>query len=315
MISISNDKNMMKLIEIEKKSLKSMLDIQKNLNKQILSFLKNFLGDVKIDLNFDSENTVFKYIKETTEVLSKSNSNIDKLESLLKKLDDIVSSINSKSTEKKVIQYNNKFDREINTIYKNTSLIEEFIHKISLLDLSQVLAEINKVTDTDADTSNEDSDLEISSETLNSAFVENTLVISEMKGKVILPYKISEVNDILFNDNDKYSSIEDVIEKIYTKPIKEYRFSAIARFREAYKLVIEKEHKSKMKAFSLASELFANYNLHPAIITACKSLDELDIYLACLEDNSLDDFPFFDVKYEVAPKIQKQELQKQEIPF
>ena len=292
MISISNDKNMMKLIEIEKKSLKSMLDIQKNLNKQILSFLKNFLGDVKIDLNFDSENTVFKY-----------------------KLDDIISSINSKSTEKKVIQYNNKFDREINTIYKNTSLIEEFIHKISLLDLSQVLAEINKVTDTDADTSNEDSDLEISSETLNSAFVENTLVISEMKGKVILPYKISEVNDILFNDNDKYSSIEDVIEKIYTKPIKEYRFSAIARFREAYKLVIEKEHKSKMKAFSLASELFANYNLHPAIITACKSLDELDIYLACLEDNSLDDFPFFDVKYEVAPKIQKQELQKQEIPF
>lgn len=313
MISISNDKNMMKLIEIEKKSLKSMLDIQKNLNKQILSFLKNFLGDVKIDLNFDSENTVFKYIKETTEVLSKSNSNIDKLESLLKKLDDIISSINSKSTEKKVIQYNNKFDREINTIYKNTSLIEEFIHKISLLDLSQVLAEINKVTD--ADTNNEDSDLEISSETLNSAFVENTLVISEMKGKVILPYKISEVNDILFNDNDKYSSIEDVIEKIYTKPIKEYRFSAIARFREAYKLVIEKEHKSKMKAFSLASELFANYNLHPAIITACKSLDELDIYLACLEDNSLDDFPFFDVKYEVAPKIQKQELQKQEIPF
>ena len=54
MISISNDKNRMKLLEIEKKSLNSMLDIQKNLNKQILSFLKNFLGDVKIDLNFDS---------------------------------------------------------------------------------------------------------------------------------------------------------------------------------------------------------------------------------------------------------------------
>ena len=84
MISISNDKNRMKLLEIEKKSLNSMLDIQKNLNKQILSFLKNFLGDVKIDLNFDSENQVFKYIKETTEVLNKSNSNIDKMNSLLK---------------------------------------------------------------------------------------------------------------------------------------------------------------------------------------------------------------------------------------
>lgn len=313
MISISNDKNMMKLIEIEKKSLKSMLDIQKNLNKQILSFLKNFLGDVKIDLNFDSENTVFKYIKETTDILGMSNANIEKLDFLLNKLNDIISSINDKYVKEKIELYNSKFESEIDTIYEHTTSIEKFIHKISLLDLSQVLAEINKVTD--ADTNNEDSDLEISSETLNSTFVENTLVISEMKGKVILPYKISKVNDILFNDNDKYSSIEDVIEKIYTKPIKEYRFSAIARFREAYKLVIEKEHKSKMKAFSLASELFANYNLHPAIITACKSLDELDIYLACLEDNSLDDFPFFDVKYEVAPKIQKQELQKQEIPF
>ena len=35
MISISKDKNTIKLLEIEKKSLNSMLDIQKNLNKQI----------------------------------------------------------------------------------------------------------------------------------------------------------------------------------------------------------------------------------------------------------------------------------------
>lgn len=318
MISISNEKNRIKLLEIEKKSLNSMLDIQRNLNKQILSFLKNFLGDVKIDLNFDSENIVFKYIKETTDILTKSNYNIDKLESLLKKLDDVISSINSESIERKIAQYNNKFDIVLNTIYKNTGLIEEFIHKISLLDLSEILAKINKVTDinTITDTNNEEeSNLEISSETLNSSFVENTLVISEMQGKVILPYTIKEINSILFNNEDKYSSIQDVIDKLYTKPIKEYRFSSISRFREAYKLVKEKEHKSKTKAFSLASELFANYNLHPAIITACKSLDELDIYLACLEDNSLDDFPFFDVKYEVAPKIQKQELQKQEVPF
>ena len=61
MISISNDKNMMKLIEIEKKSLKSMLDIQKNLNKQILSFLKNFLGDVKIDLNFEKNELIIPF--------------------------------------------------------------------------------------------------------------------------------------------------------------------------------------------------------------------------------------------------------------
>ena len=304
MINISNEKNIMKLIEIEKKSLNSMLVIQKNLNKQILSFLKNFLGDIKVDINFDSENVVFKYIKEITEILSKSNSNIDKINVLLKKLNEISSNVDSKSLDRKITQYNGKFDREINTIYKNTNLIEEFIHKLSLIDLSEILSKINKTPEEPT----EESNLEISSEVLNSTFVENTLVISELQGKIILPYKISEVNEILFNNNEKYSSIDDVIEKLYTLPIKEYRFPALARFREAYKLMTEKEHKSKTKALSLATELFTNYNLHPAIITACKSLDELDIYLACLDDNSLDDFPFFEIKYEVHPKLQKQEI-------
>jgi hypothetical protein len=45
--------------------------------------------------------------------------------------------------------------------------------------------------------------------------------------------------------------------------------------------------------------------LHPAIITACKSIDELDIYLSCLEDNQLDDFKIFDIKYEILPKVVK----------
>lgn len=309
MISISNDKNRMKLLEIEKKSLTSMLDIQKNLNKQILSFLKNFLGDVKIDLNFDSENQVFKYIKETTEVLNKSNSNIDKINLLLKRLNDIILNVNNPSVEKRIIQYNSEFDNKINIIYRNTNLIEEFLHKISLLDLSEVLAKINKSYNID---NNKDSNLKISHELLNSTYIENTLIISEMQEKVVLPYKINEINEILFNENNKYSSIEDVIEKLYTRPIKEYRFSAMARFKEAYKLVTKKEHKSRIKALFLASELFTNYNLHPAVITACKSLDELDIYLACLEDNSLDEFNFFDVKYEVAPKIQNQNIKNME---
>lgn len=306
MISISKDKNTIKLLEIEKKSLNSMLDIQKNLNKQILQFLKNFFGDLKLDLNFDSENKAFHYINEATSILNQSNTNIEKLNMLIKKLDEILLEISSNSVEEKIIQYNDIFNQEIDILYKNTNLIEEFIHKISLQNLAKILEEINQTSEEPVKDSNERANL-IDSNLLNSSFIENTLVISEMQGKVILPYKIKEVSNFLFNHADTYSSIEDVIEKLYTRPIKDYNFSAIARFREAYKLVTQKEHKSKMQALSLASELFANYNLHPAIITACNSLDELDIYLACLEDNSLDDFPFFDVKYEIAPKLEKQE--------
>lgn len=308
MIKISReDKNSLKLLEIEKSSLKSMLIIQQNLNRQILTFLKNFLGDIKININFKSENTAFEYICKATDALGKSNKNIEKINLLLEQLDKISATLQTnKSVSSKVNKYNITFTKYIDLIYNNTNLIEKFIHKISLLDLSKVLKEINEETIEDNTESSENS-LEINSETLNSSYIENTLVISEMQGKVILPYTIQEINDILKEKSKEYSSIDEVIEKLYTKPIKYYRFSAIARFKEAYKLVIEKEHKSKFKALSLASELFSTLNLHPAIITACKSLDELDIYLACLEDNSLNEFPFFEIKYEIAPKVQKQE--------
>ena len=48
-------------------------------------------------------------------------------------------------------------------------------------------------------------------------------------------------------------------------------------------------------------EVTFNNSLNPAIITACKSLEELDLYLDCLESNSLDKFEPFDIKYEVLP--------------
>ena len=215
MISISKDKNSMKLLEIEKSSLQSMLDIQKNLNKQILRFLKNFLGDLKVELDFESENNAFQYINEATDILGKSNTNIEKLNLLLEKLDKVITGIHDEYVDYKISHYNTAFTQEIDIIYQNTNLIEKFIHKISMLDLSELLQEINKDPDISS-TETEEHDLEIHPELLNSSFVENTLVISEMQGKVILPYKIQEINSILFNNNDKYSSIEDVIEKLYT---------------------------------------------------------------------------------------------------
>ena len=42
------------IINIEKISLNSYLTIQKSLNKQILSFLKSFVSDIKIDLEYDT---------------------------------------------------------------------------------------------------------------------------------------------------------------------------------------------------------------------------------------------------------------------
>ena len=45
--------------------------------------------------------------------------------------------------------------------------------------------------------------------------------------------------------------------------------------------------------------------LHPAIISACRTLNELDVYLDCLDKNELEDFKIFNVKYELYPMVVK----------
>lgn len=306
MINYTDKENMLKLVDIEKNSLKATLDIQKKLNKQILVFMKNFIGNIEIELDFDPANKAYYYMNESTSALNKSNSNIDSIQKLINRLDIIISSCETlppSKIQERIKTYNNQFTKCINSIYKNTDSIENFIHEISLIDLSEFIESNKKVQQENNETNNLLEEYTITSDELHSSFIENTLIISDIQGKIILPYKLSDIKQLILDDSNEYSSIQEVINKLYTRPIKHYKFSSVARFKEAYKLVIEKEHGSKFKALSLASELFANYNLHPAIITACKSLDELDIYLACLDDNNLDDFKFFDIKYEIAPAI------------
>lgn len=296
MINFTDKKNVARLIELEKVSLTSTLEIQKNLNKQILIFIKNFMADVNFSFDINPNERAFEYLNESTEVLNKSNSNILILKKLLNSLEEI--DVSSKDIEQQIKNYNNNFTNNIDSIYAKTENIEKFVHKIFTIDISELAKDLT-TTNVEEDTNT------IDTKELNVSYIENTLVISENQKKVIFPYKISDIKEMLLNNNDKYSSINDVIDKVYTKPIGYYKFTASARFKEAYKLVVERENGSKIKAFELAFELLFNYNLHPAIITACKSLDELDIYLACLEDNTLEDFRFFDIKYEIPFAISK----------
>lgn len=307
MITISDEISLSTILAIETKSLKATLDIQKNLNKQILTFMKNFIGKLEITIDFNPTNKLFKYLNDSTTALNQSNENIQTLQKLLTQLQKIEKGskkdVLSDSMKEKIEEYNSEFTDKIDVIYKNTNNIEKFIHKISKIDLPKLLAEFNKKEKISKQEENDS--ITISSDELNSSFIENTLVISETQGKVILPYKLADIKDILLDNPDKYTSIEDVIQKLFTKPISNYKIPSLARFKETYKLMVEKEKSSKIQALSLASELFSNFNLHPAIITACNSLDELDIYLACLEDNTLEDFHFFDIKYEIPPAIVK----------
>ena len=289
-----------KIFNLEKSSLNITYEIQKMFNKQILSFFKNFMSNYEINSKCDTESEASKYLADATSILSKSNENLNLMKNLICLLDeiDISKAPNIKTPVKK---YNKKFETSMDKIYKNTSNIEEFIHNISMVNFEEILKkDENTNSENNPKKENQETFSYISSDELDSSFIENMLVISSIQNKVILPFTIQKIQKILSEDST-YSSINDVIEKLYTKPLDNYKFPAISRFREAYLLIRNKEKKSKTRAILFASELFANYNLHPASITACENQEQLDIYLSCLKDNKLSEFSFFDVKFEIPP--------------
>ena len=137
----------------------------------------------------------------------------------------------------------------------------------------------------------------------NSLEDNKTLVISEEDGKVYLPYTKEDIKkDVLQNKGTK---ISEVIDQNYVLPLEKYKNSMRARFREGYNLMYYREKKSKRSAIMLGIELMFESNLHPAIISACKTLEELDIYLDCLEDNELEKFSCFKIIYKSLPTLHK----------
>ena len=84
-------------------------------------------------------------------------------------------------------------------------------------------------------------------------------------------------------------------------PIKKYKNTTLSRFKEAYNLKKKKSHGKIGEAINLGMELAFNYNLNPAIISACRNEEQLDEYLDCLDENEMDKFTGFKVEYDIAP--------------
>ena len=183
-------------------------------------------------------------------------------------------------------------DFKINYVIDNLARRDNTVN-FKLTNLTQIVADENGLV------------FEIDEEKVieNNLEDNHTLVISEEDGKVYLPYTKEDVkNEVLQN---KGSKISDVIEDKYIMPLDKYKNSIRARFREGYNLMYKREGKSKRSAIMLGIELMFETNLHPAIISACKNLQELDIYLDCLEDNELEKFSCFKIIYKSLPTLRK----------
>ncbi len=63
----------------------------------------------------------------------------------------------------------------------------------------------------------------------------------------------------------------------------------------------DKEKAGIIECVRYALSLRRERKLHPAIITACKTVDDLDIYLACLENGVLSLFDSFKIQFDYLP--------------
>lgn len=128
----------------------------------------------------------------------------------------------------------------------------------------------------------------------------NVLLISEKEKKVYLPYTVDEIEKYMEFYPGKYQSLKDIIEKEYILPLNRFtKNQSMARFKETYDLVRNREFGSMADALRYATKLMFRYDLNPAIIAACKKITQLQFYLECMESKKMDQFDVFEIKFDL----------------
>lgn len=271
------------MINSKREELNSIISIQQDLMKILFCCIEKMVNSLDIS-NSIYLNNILELLENSKESLKRCNENMNLLNSSIRDFNN--------HSENFEINYENN----IKKINYNTIFIENHIYSLSqsfelALPLKEKKNEIKK--------SNNDLKVTIHKENEKIPELiknrENCLIISETSGNIILPYYINDLTNI------KNKTYEQTIQENYTLPVDLFKPAFVARFREAFKLAHNKEKKSVAFSLNLATELMFNYNLHPAIITACRNLDELDIYLDCLENNETEKFKCFNIIFEIPP--------------
>ena len=158
--------------------------------------------------------------------------------------------------------------------------------------VNEIISQVSEILE---ETTNEDTILTESQDTKE----KRVLLISSKTQEVILPYTNEQIEK--FIEYGKYQTKEEVIKNEYTIPLSKYKNEALSRVKEGYKLARKKEGLGITESVKYAINLIFERRLHPAVITACNTIDQLDIYLACLDENVPELFDFFEVKFEYTP--------------
>lgn len=252
----------LKLIEYNIAILSSTSDISNSIKQNIVNFLiKTDKNDISQYDYIDEINNFKAKIEEYSAILERANS----------KIDENIQKI---------------------SIFFNNPDVQQYITKFSI--------EYN-VSSESNDTTNQ---CELSNNINSNIFEENNniLIVSEKEKKVYLPYSKQEVLEYMKQYPNQYSSFNDVVTNEFIFSTDLYLKHPLAsRFREAYSLMRDREAKTILEALKFAIDIMFHYDLNPTIIAACKTQEQLEHYLKCLEEKDLTSFNDFEIRFNVNP--------------
>ena len=234
------------------------------------------------------------YAYEINNISEKFIKNIEKLNSLKTLLIDIHNSFISLSKISVSDKFANDLSEKINLYFSTYTEIEKEI-TITDMEVDHFVKTLNSLNDSVTTNSFEN----CSEENIQN---NNTLIISEEENKVFLPYTISEIKSYMEKYPKEYKSFEYVVNKEFVLPLDYYtKHPSLTRFREAYSLIRDREAKSVFDALKYALNIMFKYDLNPAIISACKTEEALNLYIECLENKDLSKFDLFKIEFKLNP--------------
>ncbi|MBR3163474.1 MAG: hypothetical protein IKF17_05195 [Clostridia bacterium] len=304
----------------------SLLKVEIAYRDKIVTFI-NVLRDKMVKgENFEENESLDDLLKTSQECFDKVNENIKTIQgnketsdNINKKIVDLLINIDSQidnmpaskfydqasNLKDEISAYTEKVESFKPTLEANDSSINAFLDKETVkkyLDSIINIEEEPVIEDEPSDVVKTISEDELNELSENIKEDNDTLLVSEKDSKVYLPYSKEEVLEYLEQYPKQYKSFSDVVNQEFIFPIDFYiKHPIIARFRETYALIRDRESKAIIDAFKMAMDTMFHHDLNPAIIAACKSQKQLEKYITCLEKKKLEEFNDFKIKFEVTP--------------
>jgi len=321
--------NVENLLKNEMCSILKLKDSTENDKKYLMNSLETLSNNFNAENIIEEAHMLPQLFKSLNDSLAKVNSNLLIMKDLENTINSILFAIslqksnetlNTDDLEHQLNLYNLKKMETKTDILNNNAYIQKFITstkpiittltdniKNSKENLIKEFKEKQKAENTVETTNNSEINTSINSDIaeVNEVLYKpykvqenDTLLISEKQEKVYLPYTLSELAEYT---KDTEKSLEDVIRENFVISLNTFKNPTISRFKETYNLAKNKSNYSSFKSLNFAFEVMFKRSVNPAIVVACKNVDELKDYLTCLKEQKLDLFKAFKIKYEINP--------------